>query len=728
MARKTATVSKSSPSKQSPFPEQATALNTLFPFFSPRAWTYVIPPVFLSTLTTLFYYPSLWYPFQFDDLANITKNFHLRFYDISRSMFNNSRWIGELLNAFCFKIGRYNPFYYRLTNLFIHITSGVLLFYLIMALCRKNKSNSFLANNALTIAFITAGLFLLHPVQTQTVSYVIQARLEGLATLFVLATLFFFIRAMRTTSTPRSYLFTGLMFFTGFLACGTKEVVVVLPFLAILLDWFFIADRSWASFKQRLLLHAAFTLLIIGTISYYLDPSFLKEAVQLKLAAGNNRGNVLTDHALDVITPGHFLISQFKVVLHYLFMFLWPQSICVEYDWKLAVSFFAPDSFFPFLALVALGGTALYCAFKKNYAYISFGLLWFFVAVAPRSSIIPSSELICDYKTYLASIGWLFVLGVLLTKLITTRSNKTPFSSFFAQPSAHMFTMGLVCCLFGYASLQRNTVWKSPVAFWRDIVEKAPTKARGHNNLGVACAEQGKIDEAIACYQKAIRLDAYYTDPYNNIAVAYTHKNEIDKGIMALNQAIVLFPYYPEAYNNRGSLHLKKKDYAPAERDLRTAIKLRPYYGKAHYNLGRLYFEQQQEHTAWTHFKNATLGDLDTLEGFHTLGQISLRVKKFKEATQAFESMVATIQRTTNVPNADKILETAQFNLANAYFMDKQHDKSQQIYEYLSRHYPLDARYTHNLGETLYTKNEYQEGSGEKGTHKFVETYHVVCP
>ncbi len=691
-------------------------------------WKTIIPPALLSIVTTIVYYPSLSFPFQFDDLANISKNFYLRFYDLSKAPFNNSRWIGELFNAIAFKIGRFDPFYYRIFSLGIHLLTGIILYFFILNLCshlkEKNPSAlsakktdgsqkrnfSFLSSNALPIAFTTSGLFLLHPVQTQTVSYVIQARLEGLATLFILATLFLFVKAVRAQTTLTKSMFFGFMFVTGFLACGTKEIVVITPFLAILIDWLFLAQESWVEFKKRFFIYCGLAIVMIGTVLYFLDIEFIKQIFTFSATTNNNRGNVLTDHAFQPITAWPFFISQFKVVLHYLFMFLWPINICVEYDWKLSKGFFALDAFFPFIILASILFFAVYLLFKKKHPYASFGLIWFFLAVAPRSSFIPSSELICDYKTYLASIGWLFIIAVGFVKLshVLLPHIKTFFSS-CATRDRQMFATVLCCSLLGYSSYTRNKVWESPASFWRDITLKAPKKARGHNNLGVALAETGKVDEAIQCYQRAIKLDAYYTDPYNNLAVGYTHKGNIDKAILALNQAIALFPHYPEAHNNRGSLYLKKKNYEMAERDLKHAIKLRSHYGKAHYNLGRLYYSQNQSEKAWESFKNATQGDLDTVEGFHTLGQLSLRLKKHKYAVDSFEKMLVSLQRRPHTPDNIEKETSGYFNLANAYFMNKQHKKASALYQTLMRRKPFDARFVHNWGETLFTQGQIQK-------------------
>jgi tetratricopeptide (TPR) repeat protein len=668
-------------------------------------WHKIIPPTILGAITTAFYYPSLKYPFQFDDLANITKKFDIRFSDPLSNWWRNRRWIGEWLNRFNFDLGRFDPFYYRITNLAVHILTGALVFFLILEGCSHLKKSSFFSRHALSIAFTTSALFMLHPVQTQAVSYVIQARLEGLATLFVVATLLLILKAFQSKNIILRYLLAILAIGVGFISCGTKEIAIVSPFLAILLDWFFLAEQEWISFKSRIWFHAIFSFVMFATFVHYLSPKFISEIVKLKATTSNNRGNILTQHARDVIRPLPFLISEFKVVLHYLWIFIWPFGISVEYDWKLSESFFAPDSFFPFLILAVLCALAIYSLVKNRYAFFGFGLLWFFVAIAPRSTIIPSPELICDYKTYLSSIGWLFILStcIVATFLYAIKAIKSA-PSWINQPVPQLALVMLPMFLLGYGAMRRNTVWSSSVAFWDDIVKKAPAKARGHNNLGVALSEENKFEEAIPHYLEAIRLDRHYSDPWSNLAVAYSVKNKIDKAISALRQAIKILPNYPEAYNNLGTLMIRKKRYDAAEKILQIAIKIRPWYGKAYYNLGRLYMDKGDMEKAWGSFKKATEGDLDTQAGFYTLGQISLKLKKFDWAARSFE---AALQRSGGKDPGPQQIKMI-FNLANSYYMCKNYDKAEKFFDYLLRITPNDHRALYNFGETLYASKKYE--------------------
>ncbi|MFC1854374.1 tetratricopeptide repeat protein [Candidatus Dependentiae bacterium] len=664
---------------------------------------WLIPPLILSILTLVFYYPSLKYPFQFDDLANITKNFNIRSFNFLAELGTTQRWLGTALNKLNFQWGRFDPWYYRCINLGIHILAGLFLFFLVATLCKRQKSNKFLSKYSLWISAITSALFLLHPVQTQAVSYVVQARLEGLASFFVLLTLLIITLALQAkTLIPRLSLFsTGVL--VGIASCGTKEIAILSPFLLMLIDWFFISEWQWKKFKAHIIYHIIFTGIMMFTLLRFLAPGFMGNVAKLNAQTYNNKGNILTDTPSEMITPLRFMISEFKVILHHLKLAIFPVGMSVEYDWKLSESFLAPDSFLPFLALVIIFGSALYVAIKKYERVVSFGLFWFLLSLLPRCSIIASPELVCDYKAYLAYAGLFFAIATFivwastlafkhfkhLSQLKITDQNYIFQTAYFA-----VLTM-----ILGSATLSRNSVWKSTIGFWQDAVRKAPGKARAHNNLGVALSESSQYEKAIPHFLQAVQLDKFYSDPWSNLAVAYSAGGRDDEAIDALKEGIRLSPSYPEAYNNLGTLLLKKKKYEESEKILQAAIKLRPYYGKAFFNLGRLYLEKKENDKAWDHFKKATVGDMDNKEGFFALGQVGIKLGHYKEAVKAFKT---ASQRGIRTPQLE-------FCLANAYYLDGQTKPAEDIYRSLHIRFPHDGRFAYNLAEALFVQDKFNE-------------------
>ena len=206
----------------------------------------ILAPLSLIITTFIIYFPSLKYPFQFDDSANILKFYNIRHLTFSELFFSSSRWIIFWLNTINYKLAQFDPFVYRFFNLCFHLIAGLLIYYLLNSILSRFK-NKFFEKNALYISFLTTAMFLLHPVQTQTVSYVIQGQLEGLATLFVLSIISLFVFATKQNGLLKTFSYS-MIFLLAFLSSGTKEIAIVSPFLVLLVDWFFISQGELKEF------------------------------------------------------------------------------------------------------------------------------------------------------------------------------------------------------------------------------------------------------------------------------------------------------------------------------------------------------------------------------------------------------------------------------------------------------------------------------------------------
>ena len=676
-------------------------------------WQWLIPPFILSTIAAIFYAPSTNYAFQFDDIANIKKHFHIRHHTLSELFFSSTRWISFWLNSIHYSIGKFNPFSYRVGNVIIHIISGLMVFFILMTALKHLKKKNFFSENAFPIAFLSSIIFLLHPVQTQTISYVIQGQLEGLASMFILSMIFCFLKRCYAQTTFARYFFTVLLFCLAAISCGTKEIAIISPALLLIIDWFFVAQGNWQSLKKRLYIHIPIALIVFSCYIYFLKPTFFTEILGLQRLAKNNIGNIITENPTSKITPWMFFRSQFKVILHYLWMFIWPFNISVEYDWVLSRSFFAPDCIFPFLGLIAIGIFICKLLFKDKAHIVAFGLVWFLVAIAPRSSIIPSPELLVDYKTYTASFGWIFLLatGILFAFDLIHRSLLRVYKSWrppklarakkdqYSQHCKTIFSLILAMPL-GFLTINRNTVWRSGTEFWGNIIKNAPGKARAYNNYGVELSQNNRdYQSSISYFKKAISMDKQYPDPWNNLAVAYANLGQIDNAIISLKQSLKIYAYHPEGYNNLASFYIQKKELVEANRLLDIALQLRPHYGKAYFNKGRIHFAKKETEKAWVCFKKAcTECDFDNVPyGFATYGKVSMLLKKYDDAIFAYQKALSF---DPNYPGAA-------FNLANAYYMKKNYSMAETIYKKTVAQNPGDLKTWYNLGETYLAQQKH---------------------
>lgn len=656
--------------------------------FFKKITTYVISPILLAAYAALCYYPSLHYPFQFDDLANIVKNFSVRSGTFSFYFLTGTRWISNWLNSLYYSWGQYKPFNYRVGNIAAHIIAGILLYYVIMLLCVRQKHDSFLFRNRFIIATVTAGLFLLHPVQTQTVSYIIQGQLEGLAALCTLSMLFFFLLYTQAQTTMAKIIYLLALYSCALVISGTKEIGIISPLLVLMVDWFFVAQGDWHLLKNRWLVHVGIFVAVFGMYLYYLKPSYFTQILGLKMELHNNMGNQLTDKVQHKITPLWYCMSEFKVILHYIAIFFWPFTISVDYDWKLVDGFWSFDCFVPLIMLLFLVCCLLIRLRRKSTDVIAFCCLWFLIAVLPRSSIVPGTELLADYKTYLASVGIFLLCALGVAFAIRYLSEKIKAPSLLVA----LVVVPVILIPTGYGLYQRNLVWSSAELFWENILQNAPGKARAYNNYGVSLCEAGKNEQAIPLFLKAISLDAVYSDPYNNVAVAYGALLRYDDGIEALKKSIAIHPLQPEAYNNMASFYIEKKEYEKAQELLKKALRLRPHYGKAHFNLGRVLQALDQKEDAWRHFKACCMqADFDTEFGFAAYAQSSMQLKKYDDALFAYKKLIEL-----SPANTSSVLE-----YANCCMLAERPQQALPYYQMLLRNSPDNVTYQFLYAEAL---------------------------
>ncbi len=656
----------------------------------------IIPPTLLACITGLVYYPSLSYEFQFDDIANITKHFQIRHYSLYQLFFSGTRWISYWLNSLHYRLGKFEPFSYRLGNVLIHTSNGLLIFFILQIVLTRLPRDSFFKRNAFGLSFITALLFLIHPVQTQTISYVIQGQLEGMSALFALSMILCFLMRSYTKKKWVKLSVTALFFVLALFSTGTKEIAIVVPFLIMLVDWFFVARGSWSSFKTRFWFHAINTCLVLGVYVYLLKPKFFLDLFGLRMEVANNLGNVITPDPKQSIKPLHFLISQFKVILHYLWIFIWPLSISVEYDWVLVKSFLSLDCILPLLVLCFMAYILYKVLQRDTTNIIGFAALWFAINIAPRSSILPSPELLVDYKTYLASFGWLFIMSAAAVKSYEwVKWHNRSFKQFSETYKVPHLLVASITGLLAFGTINRNTIWRSGLDFWASIVNNAPGKARAYNNYGVELSQKlGKFAESIPYFRHAIEMDKNYRDPYNNLAVAFAATHQIDRAIETLQLSLKINQYYPEAYNNIASFLIEKNDYAQAKRALAVALQLRPHYGKAYFNMGRVLMEEGEAEKAWEYFRKACMeADLDNEAGFFGFARCSLFLKKYEDAIFACKKVLEY-----NSANTE-----AEFTLANAYYMANQFDNAIKVYTIMIQKDPRDTRLQYNLAEAHFS-------------------------
>lgn len=653
-------------------------------------------PLLMGVLTILVYFSSLFYGFIFDDFPTIIQYFHIRVFDPIGMFFANPRWISRVLNQFTYHYWEANPIAYRVIDLAIHLAIGFMIFYIMLDLLSRFTRNDFVQKNAYVISLLTAGLFLLHPAQTQTATYITQMRLEGLVAFFTFLVLTTFLKALRSSQSNVRMAWFVVSYVSTAFAAGTKEIVVVLPALVVLIDWFFVAQGDWEDFKTRLWIHAGYFAVLFGTLAYMgIRPGYVARLAGSPLR--NNRGNILTQSPDVYISMFPYFISQFKVILHYMLIFVWPFGISFDYDMRLARSLFSLDVIVPAAILLSMTWWMFKRWLHDKADVWAFAFAWFMIAILPRASIFPSTELICDYKTYLSSFGALFALALVGAKCIefVMTMIKEKESDMLMSKQMTQVVLGLlVLSCVGFASNQRNKVWSSDLNFWQDAVDHAPTKARGHNNLATALYEKGDYDGALKEFNLAIACDNNYGEPHVNLASIHQMRGDVDTALKHYARAMEIGEAHPEMFHNLGILHVNQQNNDVAAECFRQALDLRPYYSSAHKQLGKIYQIQGKQDEALRAYDSALAGDQPDAEVYYLKGTLCIERSNFQAALEAFEKINRSY------------LDT-EFQIGCAYYGLSQYKQASQCFAKAYASDPTNLVYTHNYAQALINCKEY---------------------
>ena len=442
---------------------------------------------------------------------------------------------------------------YHLVNQMIHVLAGVVLFALVRRTLKCPMLMGRFGSVASPMALSVSAIWLWHPVQTESVTY-ISERSESLMGLFYLSTLYCFARgAVAESGSARL-----LWFLLSTLAClagvGVKEVIVTAPVTVLLYDRTFYSGNFLAAWRR----HWALYLALAAT---WIPLGFLM--------VGLSRRGVGFGAE---VTPWSYSLVECRAVVRYLLLCFWPSPLVFDYGT------FGPANFWdlwPYAVAVAALVVATVVALRRRPA-VGFAAFGFLLILAPTSSFVPLvAQPIAENRLYLplACVVVLVVVGV------------------FSLMGVRCFRL-LVCVAIGLGLLaaQRNQVYASERELWGDTVAKVPDSARAHNNMGnVWLGTPGRFNDAVAEYEKAVRLGPELAEAHNNLgSVRARMPGRMDDAIPEFREALRLKPDFAEAHSNLGNaLSFFPERLDEAVEQYEEAIRLRPDWARVHSNLAR---------------------------------------------------------------------------------------------------------------------------------------------
>lgn len=538
----------------------------------------IVAPYLVVVAGILAYHNSFSVPFLLDDQSLIVENPYLRhFWTAWQGMWQSKRPVLEMTLALNYALGGLNVWGYHAFNLSVHLGAALLL----LGIVRRTLENAQLEfrfrRAAAGLALVIALMWVVHPLTTQSVTYLIQ-RAESLAGFFYLSVLYSVIRGVESR---RRWLWHAAAVLACALGTGCKATLVSAPVVVLLYDRTFLTGSfrgAWAARRGLYLGLAASWGILAAMIAFLHEP---------KPTVG---------FGLEGISAWGYAATQPAVLLHYLKLALRPVGLVFDYSWPVAKS--VEQVVGPALgvgALLLAVGWAL-----RQGMRVGFLGGWFFLTLAPTSSFIPLQDLAFEYRMYLP-------LAAVVTLVVLTGWTLLGRPVAAHDPRRHLaigLAIAVVLCL-GWATAVRNHDYRSALALWSDTVAKRPENPRAHNELGNALSRRGQPAKAILHYRQAVALRPDEEVFLHNLSRALILQGEPEEALLHSRRALSLNPQSVKAHLNLGNALLEQGQTEEAMAHFTEALALDPASPKAHGNLGFVFARQGQWERAVEHYRKA---------------------------------------------------------------------------------------------------------------------------
>ncbi len=483
--------------------------------------------------------------------------------------------------AFNYIIHGIAPFGYHLLSNGFHIANGVLIFLLLGKFLNRRTS------------FLAALLFLIHPVQTEAVTY-ISGRGDPMSVFFMLTALWSYVKYFEIKR--KLFAVSSLLF--AIFAVLSRETAILFPLLLMIFYISFLSREKFISaLKKSFIVSLPFWMISIVYFILRLTVFNFENTLNFY-----SQQNAYTENLFfRLYTFGAVLIEYFKIIFY-------PVGLHMERSLPVATSLFQWPVWFG--ALIVLG--VIFISFllfrnlkienslkienwnlkikepNSDFRIWFFGWAWFFVALGPVSGIIPINAIIYEHWLYLPLIGFATLTGFYLDKILFFLKNNQKLITYYLL----LITLIAYFSFFTIQSIKRSILWGRPIEFYEDILKYSPESVRILTNLGNLYSVRGDSVKAAEFYIRAVETPdgKFFAEPYYNLGNIYRDSGQIDKAIEQYQKAIEADPNFPFAYQSLAEVYVNKKQDLISGIEILEKLKaIQPGNPRLYYNLGLLY-------------------------------------------------------------------------------------------------------------------------------------------
>jgi tetratricopeptide (TPR) repeat protein len=488
----------------------------------------VVYQVYAPAINGAFVFDDLSLPFRTPEIKQDVTSFVGRL----RPLLMLSFWIDYHRTA---GVDGADPHTFHSTNILLHFLTSVIAALIALKLLEWTGVGKRMRT---ALAIFAGALFLLHPLQTESVAYV-ASRSEVLSVLFYYAAFAVFVWRPGESMTLLRALAILLLFGA---AAGIKEHTLTLPVLLILTDYFW----NRGGIRKNWILYG---LLGVGAI-------FGGLYVWSIIRGANTAGFSMRD-----LTPVQYLLTQGRVIWIYVRMFFLPFGQNIDPDIPISQGPFDHGAIFGLAALAAVAAGAWF--YRKRWPLASFGVFMFLLLIAPTSSFIPIKDVLAEHRMYLPFLGLVLICCEALRRVK------------FTEMVGIGATVLILCSVLTY---KRNQVWSSPLALWQDSVNKSPDKYRPRFQLARQLFDENRCVDAVKSYEAASRLGPMQDQLLIDWALALDCAGRpVDEVVNKFRQAASIYDT-AHVHTQIAAEYARHKRYPEALEELDIAEKMDPSY------------------------------------------------------------------------------------------------------------------------------------------------------
>jgi tetratricopeptide (TPR) repeat protein len=594
-------------------------------------------------------------------------------------------WLSHMLDCQLYGL---NPTGHHLTNVLLHIANALLLF----GVLRQMTGSTWCSAGV-------AAVFAWHPLHVESVAWVSE-RKDVLSAFFWLLTMGAYLKYVRASQSAMAHppgrklkVFYGLTLLSFMLGLMSKPMLVTLPFVLLLLDYWPLnraaepaaqgVAKKGGKLQLRTWTWMELALEKVPLLLLAIASSVVTFLVQTKGGAVSSLSNLSVSARL-----ANALVSY----LRYVGKLLWPRNLSILYP--------HPGSWPMWLVVAAglllVGVTVGVMLQARSRPYLLVGWLWFVGTLVPVIGLVQVGvQSMADRYTYIPAIGLLIMICWGLPDLLARwpeRNRELACVGGMALAGCVMMTVVQLGHwrnseqLFRHAvkvtdnnylaynnlgffldhegkgdeamvnyrkSLEINPNYEEAqnnmgyalagkgryaeaIPYYETALRLRPKLVEAHNNLGNALGELGRVNEAIAEYQIALQLNPDHADAHNNFGIALAMQGKLDEAVQHLQEAVRLKPSYASAHSNLGNALAVQHKLDEAVTHYQIALQLKPDDAQAHNNLGNVLSEQGKLDEATAHYHKALQLKADNPEAHYNLGMVLLRQNKREDALKHF--------------------------------------------------------------------------------------------